>query len=253
MHTSISIVVSIVLPVVLVVPPVISLVVSVLIMTVAGPNHLVLMHYLKQLLENVSHVGMVGEIINSEASRAGSVDCLVLLEVRLVDGLLDLNLPDLLDLVEVDEKRLWGLVAHKSKDIALLTFLKPDIFDVSKLLEQLSELSFAPSNWKVFDEEIAPLLGDLVLECLSLLLDLSICPLHSVADIQPVVLGDLLVVENFDCTCGAPWPIPEVILIWIIIAHESELADVILSQDQRLDGTELLEESLDLVVAPVEW
>lgn len=68
MHTSISIVVSIVLPVVLVVPPVISLVVSVLVVTVAGPNHLVLMHYLKQLLENVGHVGMVGEIINSEAS-----------------------------------------------------------------------------------------------------------------------------------------------------------------------------------------
>lgn len=195
---------------------------------------------------------------------------MVLLEVRLVDGLLDLDLPDLLDLVEVDEKRLplvscsmkallrvgsrvWRLVAHKSKDIALLTFLKPDIFYISKLLEQLSELPFTPRNWEVFDEEIAPLLGDLVLECLSFLLDLSICPLHSVADIQLVVLGDLLVVENFDCTCSAPWPVPKVILIWIIIAHESELADVVLSQDQRLDGTELLEESLDLVVAPVEW
>lgn len=120
-------------------------------------------------------------------------------------------------------------------------------------MEQLSELAFVPGYWEVFDEEIAPLLGDLVLECLSLLLDLSICPLHSITDIQLMVLGDLLVVENFDCISSASWTVSEVVLIWIIIAHESELTDVILSQDQRLDGAELLEESLDLLVAPVEW
>jgi len=104
MHTAVAIVVSIILPVVLVVSPVISLVVPVLVVAVAGANHLVLMHYLKELLQDMGHVGMVGEVINSEASRASSVDCLILLEVRLVDGFLDLNLSDLLDLVEVDEE-----------------------------------------------------------------------------------------------------------------------------------------------------
>jgi hypothetical protein len=81
---------------------IISLVVSVFTVTVARTNHFILVHDLQELLENMSHMWMVRKVINPEAG-SSSVDGLILLKIRLVNGFLDLDLSDFFDLIEVDE------------------------------------------------------------------------------------------------------------------------------------------------------
>jgi len=50
------------------------------------------------------------------------------------------------------------LVAYECKEVALLSFFKSDVLDITILLEQLSDVTLIPSDREVFDKEIASLL-----------------------------------------------------------------------------------------------
>jgi len=76
---------------------------SSLIVVEVGVHLLVLLHDIQQLLENLSHVWVAGEIVKMEST--GFLG-LVFLEISLIDGIFDLDFSLLLDLVVVDDQGL---------------------------------------------------------------------------------------------------------------------------------------------------
>ena len=64
---------------------------------------LVLLHDVQQLLKDLSHVWVAGKVIEVEGT---SLLSLILLEIGLIDGVFDLDLSLLLDLVVVDDQGL---------------------------------------------------------------------------------------------------------------------------------------------------
>lgn len=68
-----------------------------------GVHGLVLLHDIQQLLKNLSHVWVAGKIIKMEST--GFLG-LIFFEISLVDGIFNLNLSLLLNLVVVDDKGL---------------------------------------------------------------------------------------------------------------------------------------------------
>ena len=76
---------------------------SSLIVVEVSVHLLVLLHDIQQLLENLSHVWVAGEIVKMEST--GFLG-LVFLEISLIDGIFDLNFSLLLDLVVVDDQGL---------------------------------------------------------------------------------------------------------------------------------------------------
>jgi len=66
-------------------------------------HSLILLHNLKQLLENLSHVWMTDQIIQMESSILLS---LILLEIGFINGLFFLNFSQLLDLIVINHEGL---------------------------------------------------------------------------------------------------------------------------------------------------
>ena len=64
---------------------------------------LVLLHDVQQLLKDLSHVWVAGKVIEVEGTCLLS---LILLEIGLIDGVFDLDLSLLLDLIMVDHEGL---------------------------------------------------------------------------------------------------------------------------------------------------
>jgi len=76
---------------------------SSLIVVEVSVHLLVLLHDIQQLLENLGHVRVAGKIVKMEST--GFLG-LILLEISLIDGIFDLDLSLLLDLVVVDDQGL---------------------------------------------------------------------------------------------------------------------------------------------------
>lgn len=59
--------------------------------------------------------------------------------------------------------------------------------------------------------------------------------------------------ELINCLLGTLWTILLISVLWIIVADETELTDVILLEDERFDVTEGFEESSNFRVSHLEW
>lgn len=238
--------------------------VSILVEVVA--HLLVLLHDVQKLLEDLGHVWLIGPIILVELT---SFLLLVLLEVGLIDGIVDLDISELFDLVVVDHERLtlivvvvegslgmssliWLLEANESKT-SVLTLFELDVFDFSELLEDVLELLLWPRVREVLDVEVASLLGGLVSESLLLLLGISLGLLHGVSDVKFHIVTHVFSIKGFDSFLGALWSILLVKTLWIIIADETVFTDIVAHENAGFDGTIGLEELLDLGVLEVEW
>ena len=136
-----------------------------------GVHLLILLHDVQQLLKNLSHVWVAGKVIEVEGT---SLLSLILLEIGLIDGVFDLDLSLLLDLVVVDHEGLtviggvvksrlgngggiWHLEADES-EVSVSSFFELDVLDGSELLEEVLKFFFWPLVWEVLDVEVASLL-----------------------------------------------------------------------------------------------
>lgn len=196
---------------------------------------------------------------------------LVFLEIRLVLDLLDLLVSDLLDLVMVDHEDLtimglvvesllggcssiWLLEANKGVGVSGLSFLKSDFFDLTILLEEISEVIISPGSWEVLDVEIASLLGGLVSNGVSGLLELSLSLLEGMSDVKLhfVTLGILAhnsVLELGDGLLAALWSIFLVLSVFVVIADKSILSDFVLEENKRFDGSKWSEDLSNLGIS----
>jgi hypothetical protein len=137
-----------------------------------GVHGFVMMHNLDQLLQNLGQEWVTGKVIQVEST---SLLSLILLEVGLINGFFLLDLSDLLDLIMVDHEsltvigltmkgllgsssRVWGLEADEGKSITSFTLLESDLLDLSKLFEQVLDISLGPLTWEVLDVKVASLL-----------------------------------------------------------------------------------------------
>ena len=142
-----------------------------------GVHGLVLLHDVQKLLEDLGHVWVRGQIGKVEGTGLLS---LILLEISLIDGVLDLNLSLFLDLVMVDHEGLtiiggvvqgllgngggvWLLEADEG-EASVFTLLQFDVLDGTELLEEVLEVIRSPVVWEVLDVQVASLLGYLVSE-----------------------------------------------------------------------------------------
>jgi len=132
---------------------------------------LVLLHDVQQLLKNLSHMRMTGEIIEMEGSHLLS---LILFEISLIDGIFDLDSSLFFNLVVVDHQGLsimscvvqsgfgegsgiWLFEADESK-VSISSFFELDILDLSEMGKNVLELFISPVIREVLDIEIASLL-----------------------------------------------------------------------------------------------
>jgi len=137
---------------------------------------MVLLHDVEELLEDLRDVWHGGQIIHLE--RAVLLK-LILLEVSLINGVLNLDLSKFLDLIMVDDQGLsvingvveglfshsgviWLLEADESEVSTSLSLLELDVLNFSEFTEELAELGISPVGWEVLNVEIASLLGRLV-------------------------------------------------------------------------------------------
>jgi hypothetical protein len=231
-----------------------------------GVHGLVLLHDVQQLLKDLGHVGVGSQVGEVEGTRLLS---LILLEVGLVDGVLDLDLSLLLDLVVVDHEGLavisrvvqgllgngggvWLLEADES-EASVSTLLQFDVFDGTELLEKVLEVIRSPGVWEVLHVQVASLLGGLVSESVSLLLELSVGLLHGVSHVKLELVAHVLTIESIDGLLGALWSVLLADTLWVIIADESVLSDLVLEEDERLNVSVSGEHSLDLGITLLEW
>jgi len=231
-----------------------------------GVHGLVLLHDVQKLLEDLGHVWVRGQIGKVEGTGLLS---LILLEISLIDGVLDLNLSLFLDLVMVDHEGLtiiggvvqgllgngggvWLLEADEG-EASVFTLLQFDVLDCTELLEEVLEVIRSPAVWEILDVQVASLLGCLVSESVSLLLELSIRLLHGVSNVELEFVAHVLTVKSFDGLGSAFWSVLLGHSFWIIVAHESVLANVVLEEDERLDVSVSGEHSLDLSIGLTEW
>ena len=129
------------------------------------------MHDIEQLIEDLGHVRMIGHFLEFEGS---SLLSLVLLKVRLVNGILNLKFPLLFDLVVIDDQIfslkalsvqiefcvgciVWLFEANECK-ITLQTFIEFNALYLTMLSEDILNVIFGPLVWEIFDEKIASLL-----------------------------------------------------------------------------------------------
>jgi hypothetical protein len=227
---------------------------------------LVLLHDVQQLLKDLGHVWMGGQVGEGEWTLLLG---LILLEIGLVDGVLDLNLSLLLKLVVVDHEGLsiiggvvegllgkgggvWLLEADES-EAAVSTLLQLDVLDGTELLEEVLEIVGSPGVWEVLHVEIASLLGSLVSEGVSLLLKGSVGLLHGWSHVELELVAHFLAVETVDGLLGALWSVLLADSLGVIKADESVLTNVVLEKDKRFDVAVSGEHSLDLSVSLFRW
>jgi hypothetical protein len=230
-----------------------------------GVHGLVLLHDVQQLLKDLGHVGVGSQVGKVEGTRLLS---LILLEVSLVDGVLDLDLSLLLDLVVVDHEGLaviggvvqgllgngggvWLLEADES-EASISTLLQFDVLDGTELLEEVLEVIRSPGVGEVLHVQVASLLGGLVSEGVSLLLQLSVLLLHGVSHVKLELVAHVLTIESIDGLLGALWSVLLVDSLGVIIADESVLSYLILEEDERFNVSVFGEHFLDLSITLIE-
>ena len=236
---------------------------------------LVLLHDVKELLENLGDVWVGGQVVEVDGASLGG---LVLLEIGLVDLVLNLDFSEFLDLVVVDDESLvaiggvaegllgiggviWLLEADEgevARTVSIVSLLELDLLDWSEVLEEAVELSLSPGRWEVLDVEVASLLGGLVSEGLLLLLSLSLGFLESMSDIEleNVAIGigtHLSALKALESLLGASWSVLDVLALWVIVADETVLADIVLAEAEGLDVSVLREQLSDVVISHGGW
>lgn len=224
-----------------------------------GVHGLVLLHDVQQLLEDLSHVWVRSQI--SEVEGTGLLS-LIFLEIGLINGVLDLDFSLFLDLIMVDHESLsiiggvvQGLLGNSSgvwlfeadeSEASVSTLLQFDVLDGTELFEEVLEVIRSPRIWEVLHIQVASLLGCLVSEGVSLLLQLSVGLLHGVSDVELELVAHIVTVEALNGFGGALWSVLLVDSLGVIIADESVLSNIVLEEDKRLDVTESGEHGLDL-------
>lgn len=195
----------------------------------------------------------------------------VLLEVSVVFHGLVLDLSELLDLVVVDVElsvtesgsvqgvlsvggSVWGLVADESVDVLLLLILKHlDLLDFTIVLELGDEFFLAHGWVEVLDVEIASLLGVLVSEHFSGLLQFSVSFLESLSAVELQVAAHVSSVEFLDSLAGRLGSNGWVLSLLVAEADEGVGTLVVLLDDAAVDLSVWGEEFLDLVFGPGVW
>ena len=238
-----------------------------------GSGHLlVLLHDVKELLEDLGDVWVGGQVVELHGAGLGG---LVLLEIGLVDLILNLDFSEFFDLVVVDDEGLafidgvaegllsvgsmvWRLEADEGEVAGSLSLLELDLLDLTEVLEEVVKLGLTPAGWEVLDVEVASLLGGLVSEGLLLLLSLSLDFLESVSDVElEGVAGGigthLFALKAFEGLLGASWSVLDVSAIWIIIADETVLSDLVLAEDEGFDVSVLGEQLGDIGIGHRGW
>jgi len=228
---------------------------------------LVLLHDVKELLEDLRDIWELGQVVQLERT---SLLSLILLEVSLINSILNLDLSEFLDLIVVDDQGLTvidgvvkGLLGHsgvvwlgeadESKVAFILSWLELDIFNGSELLEEFLELLIGPVGWEILDVEIASLLGSLVSEGLLHLLGFSIRLLKGMSDVELKFIAHVFVVEALNGLLGAFWSVLSILAFLIVVADETELTKGVLGKDERLDKTVLREKFSNLNIGHINW
>ena len=228
---------------------------------------LVLLHNVKELLEDLSDVWVGGEVVEVDGAGLGG---LVLLEIGLVNLILNLDFSEFFDLVVVDNKGLafidgvaegllgvggviWLLEADEGEVTGSLSLLELDILDHSEVLEEVVKLGLTPRTWEIPDVEVASLLGGLVSKGLLLLLGLSLDFLESVSDVElEGVAGwvgtHFFTLKGLESLLGAGWSVLDVGSLGIIVADETVLSDIIFAEDKGFDVSVLGEQLLDILI-----
>lgn len=105
---------------------------------------------------------------------------------------------------------------------------------------------------EVFDVEIASLLRSLVPKSVSRLLIFSFSFLHGVSDIEFLVLSDVSSRKVLDSLHSTFRAVLFVESLWIFVADEAKLTDVVLHEDQRFDMSESFKHFSHLLISEVE-
>ena len=251
----------------------VSLAAHVSLVVAEGSGHLlVLLHDVKELLEDLGDVWVGGQVVELHGAGLGG---LVLLEIGLVDLILNLDFSEFLDLVVVDDEGLafvdgvaegllsvggvvWLLEADEGEVAGSLSLLELDLLNLTEVLEEVVELGLSPAGWEVLDVEVASLLGGLVSEGLLLLLSLSLGLLQGVSDVEleDVAVGigsHLFALKGLESLLGAGWSVLDVVAIRVVVADETVLADLVLAEDEGLDVSVLGEQLPDVSIGHGGW
>ena len=236
-----------------------------ILLVVLSVLRLVSMDDLHEGSEDLGKVGQVGELVPLEAT---SLLSLVLLPIGLILSLLVLELSELLDLVVVDDELLTlegvvvkvllgvgsvsGLLeANEGESVAGLTLIETDVLDLTEGLEESLKLILLVVVGEVLDVQVASLLGVLVPDSLTKLLNFTLSSLKSIAHNKVdllVTVGDLLVVEALNGLLGALRSVFLVDTLGVVIADKGELANVVRLHDEREDVAMGLEHLSDIII-----
>jgi len=209
---------------------------------------------------------VTGKVVEVEST---SLLGLILFEIGLINGVFDLDLSLLLDLVMVNHEGLtvigsvvksrlgngggiWLLEADES-EVSVSSFFELNVLDGSELLEEVLKFLLWPLVWEVLDIEVASLLGGLVSESISLLFDLSIGLFHGVSNVELEFICHFFSRESINSFLGAFWTVLFVVTFGIVIADESVLTDWVLHGDKRFDISKSLEHFFDLIIGVGKW
>jgi len=139
-----------------------------------------------------------------------------------------------------------------------LSLLELDLLDGAEVLEEVVKLGLTPGAWEVLDVEVASLLGSLVSEGLLLLLSLSLNFLESVSDVELEggaggIGAHFFTLKGLESLLSASWSVLDVSALWIIVADETVLSDLVLAEDEGFDVSVLGEQLLDISVGHGGW
>lgn len=129
---------------------------------------------------------------------------------------------------------IWLLVADEGK-ASVSTLVEFDVLDFSMLVENVLNVILCPMVWKVFYKEIASLFGCFVSHSISQLLNLPFCLFHGMADVKLDIAAHVFTSQLLNGLLGSLRPVLLADFLWVVIAHESKLPDVVFHEHQRLD------------------
>lgn len=194
----------------------------------------------------------------------------IFLEISLIFQVLHLNGSEFFDLIVVNNKSftieglilkpllgvsacIWLLEAHESIGIAGVSFLHPDVFKFSIVAKDFMEFFIGPVGWEVLNIQIDSLLGALVSNSLHELLLLPLLLGKSMSHVQLQTIAHISVQQRFNGLVDALWAIHLIFAAFIIIAHESELSNLIIEQNKRFNFTKWRKNSFDILFFHVCW
>jgi hypothetical protein len=197
---------------------------------------------------------------------------LVLFKIGLINSILNLNLSKFFNFIMINHQslsvissvmkslfccgcRAWFLEANESK-VSVFTFLKLNIFNDSKLFEQILKIVFAPLVGEVFNIKIASFLWCLISKSIFLFLYISFNFFHGWANVKfQITSFELIAIKFFDGLGGASRSVFFVYFLFIIIANESKLLTnfFVFNEDKRINVSISSKKTFNLVICHLKW